>query len=272
MHVPGKFPTSPCVPVFLFPAALCTKCAASFSPDAVLAPEVPGRTATSRPVIPLASSGFAAKQSQQPPSASHMSSKMPSGAASAVYRTQNANQPGAAAGLANPTGANHCFLNVLVQTLCHLPDFQQPLKAMGEAESSGSSSPSLIRALKALFSAMQGATGKVLPPDGLRIALMDDAVDCYQQIMSILVDPSGKTAGAARFKHMVVEMLEQYSCSCGTTSEPTPSVQSILYFPATALSSAKAKYPRHSFGRLLREVFITESARGCQRDGCKSKV
>lgn len=101
---------------------------------------------------------------------------------------------------------------------------------------------------------------------------MDDAVDCYQQIMSILVDPSGKTAGAARFKHMVVEMLEQYSCSCGTTSEPTPSVQSILYFPATALSSAKAKYPRHSFGRLLREVFITESARGCQRDGCKSKV
>ena len=109
-------------------------------------------------MIPLASSGFAARQSQQPPSASHMSSKMSSGAASAVYRTQNANQPGAAAGLANPTGANHCFLNVLVQTLCHLPDFQQPLKAMGEAESSGSSSPSLIRALKALFSAMQGTS------------------------------------------------------------------------------------------------------------------
>ena len=181
---------------------------------------------------------------------------------------------------------------MLVQTLFHLPDFTQPLNAIREGEASA---PAVVQSLKALFAAMHGASGKVLPPDGLRIALarcfmndgrfqlrkMDDAVDCYQQIMSILVtDPgsgnsSATTAGGSAaaapataatagvgFQHLTVEMLEQFSCSCGTTSEPTPSVQSVLYFPATALSSAKATFPRHSFGKLLREVFITESARG----------
>lgn len=102
---------------------------------------------------------------------------------------------------------------------------------------------------------------------------MDDAVDCYQQIMGILVDKPGSSAAAASMgQQLMVEMLEQYQCSCGTTSEPTPSVQSVLYFPATALANAKGAFPRHSFGKLLREAFITESTRSCQREACKTKV
>jgi hypothetical protein len=165
----------------------------------------------------------------------------------------------------------------------HLPDYRLPLDAMSCDIGDSSQHSTVVRSVKALFASMAGAKGKVLPPDALRYALassfqgegrfqlrqMDDAVDCYQKLLHLLTD--GASSRAA-IQGLTVEMLEQYSCSCGTTSEPTASDQSVLYFPAAALSAAKTKFPRHSFGKLLREVFVTESVRGCQREACKTQV
>merc|ERR1719272_2176260 len=95
---------------------------------------------------------------------------------------------------------------------------------------------------------------------------MEDAIECYQLLIRELAQTAGPTMAG-----MHVELAEQFCCeTCGAASEPTPSREHVLYFSAAALRTAKAQAPQASFGRLLKEAFTAENARGCERERCQA--
>jgi len=119
--------------------------------------------------------------------------------------------------LENETGANHCFLNVVIQALWNLQSFRRRLLLApehphtpwaqqgfdnGPEESAVDASPDMqvYCALKSVFSGLDASEATSLPPDALRLALskvydtegrfklgeMEDASETIEALLGIL--------------------------------------------------------------------------------------
>ena len=143
-----------------------------------------------------------------------------------------------ARGLENHGGANHCFLNVVIQALWNLQSFrrrllQAPCHVHSAASGSGTrpaeSEHCCYCALKSLFHEFAVSDRDVLPPDALRKVLstaynmqgrfqtgdMEDATETIEVILGILhaCSLSSRLAPSAspRAQHVHAEFIEEAS-------------------------------------------------------------
>ncbi|CAJ1389945.1 unnamed protein product [Effrenium voratum] len=134
-------------------------------------------------------------------------------------------------GLENEHGANHCFLNVVIQAFWNLRSFRRRLlDAEADDHSHARDSGCCYCALKSLFQEYAVSTNSTdtLPPDCLREALsgvyderrfklgdMEDATETIETILGILHASNlteAENLGASPISHHIVEQAGDVGC------------------------------------------------------------
>lgn len=178
---------------------------------------------------------------------------------------------------------------MVVQTLYNLPSFR---RIFGSCTTHDHHPPCVICALKGLFADLDSSHGsKVLQAEPLRTALagcfrgsgrfrigaMDDAIDCYNNLLIIMESLTSDDSEAFSLSGLSAVTMERNACpsrgnnpSSISSADRSSSLDFVVYLSASALSEQKAKHPKYTFDRLLKNVFEADSS-GCSDDKCKIK-
>ncbi|KAJ9467317.1 putative serine/cysteine trypsin-like peptidase [Diplonema papillatum] len=207
-----------------------------------------------------------------------------------------------AKGLANPTGHNNCFLNVVLQALWHLVPFRErfllektrhtcPNKTDDWSSSAGTC---LYCAIYGLFSLYKSSDCRVLPPGMIREVLgwifrtegrfqfgdMEDVVECLEAVLFRLhlsVNDRLDSCEPPCFVHETfsLNILEKTECTnrlCDQSYEPLVYSTSVQYFPSKLFMGQCPRF-NHKYCRDL-ETCLNYYLKGPDRqcETCKKPV
>ena len=177
-------------------------------------------------------------------------------------------------GLENHVGANNCFLNVVLQSLWHLPSFRDQFKK-DSCHHSASSSFCLFCELQSLYIQYQYSESPVLNVEKVRIALeatasntkafnansTGDAVEAFETILNYLHQQKSCSENCNCITHKVFgfRLNQVLHCACRSSSVSN-STQYLLRLYITQMMEISLSNPEFMLDELIGRAVSEDSA------------